>query len=301
LLFALGFCACGGPSSEGSQDTPADLEPSNADLSFGATWPIPNGVGLGLTNEKNYRLLSEDVVLDEVTGLAWQRRPVTEFFDWMAAQGYCNALVLGGFSDWRLPSRMELVSLVSFETLDPSIDLVTFPDTLSDWFWTSTPSVLNAEQAWYVYFYFGYPNQDIQTFEFSVRCVRSESNSASRVRYLLSEAVVFDQYTGLTWQRHASDELYSLPAARAYCEDLELADAADWRAPTLPELESIVDAGRADPAIEPSVFPDTAPEEFWSSTPWTEAPDLRGWYVDFHDGSALYLIGTTEQHVRCAR
>jgi hypothetical protein len=67
------------------------------------------------------------------------------------------------------------------------------------------------------------------------------------------------------------------------------------------ELQTTVEPGNANPAVEPDLFPDTPALSLWSGTPWVEAPDLRGWHVDFALGNAQYLIGTTPFPVRCTK
>lgn len=299
-LVALLLLSSGCASGTDSQN-PNGLASSEEDLLEGATWPMPNRPGAGLPNERSYDLSSEQVVLDEVTGLSWQRQLGSQFFDWEGAAAYCEQLSLDGNSDWRLPTRIELVSLISLEWVDPAIDEEAFPNTPSDWFWTATANVADPETAWNAYFYFGYPGLGRKDDTVSVRCVRSESSASKKLRYSLSDEIVRDEYTGLTWQRRASDESFSFEQAQAYCADLTLGSDSAWRTPSMLELQSIVDPGRAEPAISSVVFPDTPPVEFWSSTPWTETPDLRGWYVDFRDGSALYLDGTMQERVRCVR
>jgi hypothetical protein len=69
-----------------------------------------------------------DTVWDGVTGLTWQRS-VPALMLWSDAVTYCDGLVLGGFSDWRLPSVVELVSIVDYGRVSPSIDTIAFPAT----------------------------------------------------------------------------------------------------------------------------------------------------------------------------
>jgi Protein of unknown function (DUF1566) len=264
---------------------------------------MPTERGMGLPNAQSYSALSNDVVLDEVTGLYWERsvgkRP---FQTWEGALATCEDLQLEGFNDWRLPSRIELTSILSLDQLDPAIDWIAFPDTLGDWFWTSTPDAADEKKAWYVYFYLGSPNREGKTNRFSVRCVRSPAAAPLPVeRYELSDDTAFDVLTGLEWQRRVAPEQFSFAEARAYCAGLELQGAAPWRAPTMQELQTAADARYHSPAIDSIAFPDTPAASFWSLTPWVESPVLRGWHVDFGDGSAQYLLGTTPFHVRCVR
>lgn len=45
---------------------------------------------------------------DWMTGLEWVRRDNGTNVDWIGARSYCENLRLGGYSDWRLPTRLEL-------------------------------------------------------------------------------------------------------------------------------------------------------------------------------------------------
>ena len=49
---------------------------------------------------------------DEATGLTWQRDGAPATFTWQEAVDYCDALVLGGNEDWRLPDIAELIGLL---------------------------------------------------------------------------------------------------------------------------------------------------------------------------------------------
>ncbi len=68
--------------------------------------------------------------------------------DYAAAEKACAALGEG----WRLPTRMELESILDLTRHNPAIDTVRFPDTKSDWYWTSTPCSWAPSCAWIVSF-----------------------------------------------------------------------------------------------------------------------------------------------------
>lgn len=119
-------------------------------------------------------------------------------------------------------------------------------------------------------------------------------------RYQLQPDVVGDLKTRLFWQRLVPVGVFSLAAAEQYCADLQLANQSDWRLPSMQELQTVVDESRANPAIDPVVFPATPGEGFWSATRWAGTPQLA-WRVDFERGSAAYDTATISYRVRCVR
>jgi len=84
------------------------------------------------------------------------------------AENFC------GKSDWRMPTRMELVSIVNHGTTNPSIDTLFFPNTVSDVYWSSSPSAVDYG-AWHVYFGSGDDGWDYKNVNYHIRLVRSAS------------------------------------------------------------------------------------------------------------------------------
>ena len=61
-----------------------------------------------------------------------------------------NATSLCGFTDWRLPTKDELVGILETSG-NPKIDTKWFPNT-QDWYWSSSPYVVYPSTAWAVHF-----------------------------------------------------------------------------------------------------------------------------------------------------
>jgi Protein of unknown function (DUF1566) len=271
---------------------PATLEPW-------ARWPMPNARLPGLPNPRSYDTQTDGVVIDRITGLMWQRRLADTFMTQQKAQRQCDDLTLAGHDDWRLPSRIELVTLLDTTRIQPSIDVDAFPGTPSDWFWTSSPAADDRAAAWYVYFYFGYPKTDEISNSFSVRCVRSTRMVAALpARYDIHAKEVRDIATGLRWQRAAAPKGVSFEAARAYCRRLDLLGEKHWRVPTLGELLTLIDERAAAPMIDRGAFPEAPAEPFWTSSGFANGGELA-WYVRFDHGNALYGRLIEPFRVRC--
>ena len=84
-------------------------------------------------------------------------------------QNYC------GYSDWRLPTREEMLSIVSFESAASTVTINKnyFPETLPSWYWTATPNEKHSEHAWYVLFRNGIALNDLKGRAKHLRLVRS--------------------------------------------------------------------------------------------------------------------------------
>jgi len=78
--------------------------------------------------------------------------------DTRAYIGHVNNIKLCGRSDWRLPTREELRSLVDYLITypGPTIDQNAFPNTISQFYWSATANANDKETAWGIGFSFGY-------------------------------------------------------------------------------------------------------------------------------------------------
>lgn len=132
-----------------------------------------------------------ETVTDNSTGLMWQddaavysvtkQWSTTENYDLGdyentsgdTAATYCTDLVLGVYTDWRLPRHIELLSIADKSTLDPAIDPA-FLNTYSGVYWSSTTNVAAPNTAWTVFFYDGNDGVGLKNAVNvgHVRCVR---------------------------------------------------------------------------------------------------------------------------------
>ena len=78
-----------------------------------------------------------------------------------------------GYTDWRLPNRNELESIVEESCWSPAINAAVFPGTPSSWFWSSSPYAYDSDNAWYVNFNYGYVVANGKIGTHPVRLVRA--------------------------------------------------------------------------------------------------------------------------------
>jgi len=88
-----------------------------------------------------------------------------------------NAATLCGKSDWRLPTREELLSIVNYSALSPAIDVNYFPNTRSiSWnskYWSSQSYAGSTNSAWFIHFSFGNNYFGLKSNANFIRLVRS--------------------------------------------------------------------------------------------------------------------------------
>jgi hypothetical protein len=262
---------------------------------------------IDLTNNGN------GTVTDNVTGLIWAGDDSMTVINWFYASGttdadinptgrdYCGDLKVVGATDWRLPSKKELATLLDYSVPYPGplSNSLFFPSMKPAGYWTSTTDPdsdgLMAQNA---DFSSGVIGGDLKTqFKFA-RCVRGEQTPAVFTNN--GNGTVTDARTKLVWQ-HYGASLMTWPQALAYCRDLILAKHADWRLPNVKELESLADDSRSRPSLDEAFDNSVSNTPYWTST--TDAyQHAYAWNVTFWDGSvsAAYSKTTTE-YVRCVR
>ena len=114
----------------------------------------------------------DGTVTDTSTGLMWQQAGPSNEMNWEQALAYCEELNLGGYTDWRMPAKKALRSLVDFSRVDPAINTTYFPDTIMSFYWSSTTNVYLTDYAWGAYFYVGYDSFSNKRSYGFVRAVR---------------------------------------------------------------------------------------------------------------------------------
>lgn len=281
-----------------------------------ADWPMPDG----FDTAKYRQSYSSDgiTVVDNVTKLEWETNvsavmagctrqieyreggsselltePMGSYCSLVEARKHCDDLKIGDKDDWRLPSAVELVSLLDHSRNEYRLGINPnfFPDI--EWSNYVTNSLYPGAPASYVEVDF------VQRSTWDgeagkVRCVRGLPNPpfakpADRYTVDVAADTVTDQATKLVWQRTPSKKTFPAkdPGITTYCAD-------GFRLPTENELYSLVDPTRTMPAIDPTAFPGTPSAPFWA------LENGRGSSVSFAKGNmGIYVEG--DGYVRCVR
>ena len=227
-----------------------------------------------------------------------------------------NAVRFGGFSDWRLPSIKELYSLFDGRGTDPSgpMDMDTsrltpyidtkffkfaYGDTrtgervIDSQYASSTKYVGKGPRGFDKLFGVNFADGRIKGYDlqmpggaiektFFVQCVRGNPGYGTNDLHDNSDGTVTDRATGLVWSKGDSGQGLNWQAALAWVQKKNSENFlghADWRLPSVKELQSIVDYTRSpdttrSPAIDPVFNCTTITNEggkadypcYWSAT-----------------------------------
>ncbi len=263
----------------------------------------------------------DPLVTDSITGLTWRSTPLS-LMGHTEAEAFCASQKFANLDGWRLPTRIELLSLVDYGAAGARIDHLAFPKVAEVRLWTSTEHLVGnppGTNFWTVDLGCsslacgptgdgpGNTHGAFYDTPLASLCVRGP---ALKVGMLGSphDGTITDESTGLTWQSALSPaQSTTWLGALQYCRDTMNNNAfgmyTDWRLPSIKELQTLADdEGATPPAILQGIV---AAEQgyVWSSTPVVEAKQPARAYMLFtYDGSTSSLAMTQSYpRVRCVR
>jgi len=242
------------------------------------------------------------VVHDLVTDLYLQRAADCQGCSHAEAEDHCNQLSTyqaGGFTDWRVPTLRELVSIIDYGLDQPVASTYFSPET--SFFVSDDLKENNAR--WGVRLSNGQITWWSQGLASNARCVRG-SAPASSFQVNTNDDTVVDTGLALEWTRSAfTSGPFSWNQARIHCNTLSVPPGGGWRLPSAKEHLTIYlpnDAGGAFP----SGFAQ-APQTYWTATP-EPGSSTRAMAIDYAPSNfaegALHpeLIGLTHGAI-CVR
>ncbi len=245
----------------------------DGDLEAGLAWPSPR-----FTDN------TDGTVADNLTGLEWVLAPHSvigngSVLNWNASIDFCKNLTYASHTDWRLPTRRELASLLDYGEQNPALSAGhPFSGILNNLYWSSTAESASSPAGYYMWAVdmgLGSVDRIHKSLTHYVWPVRSGSGNGpapvSKTGQTTSfrssddgnlqsgeswpsprfidrgDGTVTDRLTGLEWvKEHGSIPLNtSKPwtAAVDFCDTLTYANHSDWRLPSIKELESLMNYG----------------------------------------------------------
>ncbi len=172
---------------------------------------------------------------DRNTGLTWQRQDDASLRIWTEAQGYCDNMVLDGFDDWRLPTALELTTIVDYGKTGTVIDGQVFPNAHAADYWTV---ISQTDTAWAVNFSLGTGSAISSSSKAYTRCVRGTRLSQGYFENY-GNGIRQDSYSGLMWlETYLTAGDNSISTALSTCDAVTYGEYSDWRLPNIKELIS---------------------------------------------------------------
>ena len=118
-------------------------------------------------------LFAKDVIEDTTTSLLWQDAQANKdlavtFFQ---AQDYCKDLVIAEYKDFRLPTLLELQSIIDYDNYKPAI-LKGFLYAANETYWTTTLFADDDTEVWTIHFKKGARSVKGKHYDRNVRCVQ---------------------------------------------------------------------------------------------------------------------------------
>ena len=237
-----------------------------------------SGEEYGKVNADNYASITrsgDKMVFDSSTNLYWQKDS-GKAETWKDALNYCENLEYAGFSDWRLPNKNELVTLIDHSKLGSDV-VSSFPGMKADVFWSSTSA---GEYKWVVdmtdgtaYTFNGKTAGGFYIMRhselpISVRCVRSKLDEKTdfpacnesgvapcqAADETIWSSVIYPEifvgfnksylYEGYGYYGYGDSRMIYSEDVASMCRDLREKGSNKWRLPTIDEIRSIVTSER---------------------------------------------------------
>lgn len=271
----------------------------------GLAWPAPRFIDKG-----------DGTVLDALTGLLWLKDGgCFEHTDWQSALdavasfnrqpgAFACKEYSGNFTDWRLPNRKELRSLVDYGRDYPALPAsAAFVNLQQTPYWVSTTSAQQPDDAYAIGILDGALEKRGKSGVFAPWPVRTAAAGAVQLMKTFptesprqpvqeeakepeafidnGDGTITDTATGLMWLKDAYclgkkswdgahrqvEELNNNPGKYAYrCVDYD-ASYTDWSLPDISELEALVKKGGGDPVawLEKQGFVKLQQQNYWTS------------------------------------
>ncbi|MCG8532587.1 MAG: DUF1566 domain-containing protein, partial [Desulfovibrionales bacterium] len=203
----------------------------------------------------------------------------------------------GGYKDWRLPTRLELMTLLDYRSTPPATQGINpdlFPNLSHDIrYWTSETATENSTLA--IATTLDPTSASISQYPKNDTChVVAVRGGVAPLSFRFSDNendTVTDTLTGLMWQKTAAGPASgaAFDEAIKHCEELELAGYTDWRLPNILELRSLLTPGKTvSEQLYDELFSESNDGGAFASSTSTEPP-VKKLSIAFKGSGSLSL------------
>jgi formylglycine-generating enzyme required for sulfatase activity len=261
-----------------------------------------------ILNPPSFTDNGDGTIIDYNTGLMWQKTDGGEM-TFESASAYCENLVLGGYSDWRLPTGSELFNINQFDKINPALNTTYFTKTTAEYWWTSEVRADDATRVWVTNAGGGigaHPKSETKSAGgskyFHARAVRNAFSASFSVQHFTdnNNGTITDNYTGLVWQKIQSPNTLTWEEALAYSSTVTMDGKSDWRLPNIREIQSLNDVSLIKPSFNKTWFPNVVSGNFWSSTTLIQ-DNTKAWDINVDYGIVSQNLKTLKQNVLLVR
>jgi len=148
-------------------------------------------------------LLDNETVIDSQTGLMWTKN--ASLLDFPMSWGEAlntvkelNKSGLYGHQNWKIPNRKELFSLMSHNTINPSLPIDhPFARVFVSYYWTSSTCVRLPNQAWYIHLGGARVFKGMKYGSYMVWPVRTVENQNKSKLFQTGQKICFDEDGGI--------------------------------------------------------------------------------------------------------
>jgi len=131
----------------------------------------------------DFTINDDNTITDHQTGLMWKRclegqkgkncqNDKAQSYTWSKAFEYAKKHKFATYSDWRIPKRKELASIIEHQCYLPAINSTLFPNEQGSFVWSSSQLDNDMYKIWTVYFKYGVDIAKDKDYIFHVRLVR---------------------------------------------------------------------------------------------------------------------------------
>ena len=135
-------------------------------------------------------------ITDTLTGLMWQDDGQNTRMTWEDSITQLNDLILADHTDWRMPTREELRSIVDYSRITPSNYVNDFSIKWPENYWTSTAHPFQDNHIWCIHFYNGNDNYQSKNNQYFSRAVRGGQDHTDK-----NKVLILSPAQGSTWEK----------------------------------------------------------------------------------------------------